>query len=173
MTINNRTDHPAEKDGEHLSISSLQLWYQAILAKYDSVNNANTSLDNKTGMLFAACIAVVIFISAGIESIKSINPIAGIGLLGILLALGICIRIIYVRSSATPTSTTNERPEYYHMRDEEFIWQQIADLEQAIDKETSANTVKARLYQIVVWTLVLSSIFILISQIIVVTISIK
>jgi len=161
-----------ENEDQHISIESLHLWHQAILAKYSSLDTANTSLESKTGVIFAASVALITFLANNLVTDGQFNMLQGMGTAGMMLAAVLCLLALRVRTGATPTHTTQEMPTYYKKTDEEFVWHQIADLEDAVTRESQVNERKAQLYSWILYTFGISGLLLALSQFFGITITI-
>lgn len=153
----------------HISNEMLTLWYQALLNRYNTVNNAITSIDNKTSIILAAAVAVLIF---GAErALSNIAVPTLIGKSGLLLSIIMSLVNINLREAPDEVNSTDDRPDYYKKTDEEFIWQLIADLENSIAIHTSVNQKKAFLYRSITGLFAISSMILLLSSYIQISIS--
>lgn len=153
----------------HISSEMLTTWYQALLNRYNTVNNAITSIDNKTSIILAASVAVLIF---GAERVlNSFDVTTTIGISGLVICIILSIMNINLREAPGEVNSSEDRPDYYSKTDDEFIWQLIADLENSISLRATVNRKKALLYRWTTSLFVVSSIILLLSNYIQISIS--
>ncbi len=128
----------------HISNNMLIVWYQSLLNRFNMSISAVNSIDNKTSIVLAAAIAVMIF---GANITPSLNPLQISGLLGVALSIVLGLININLREISSEVNSTEDRPDYYHKDDSDFIWQLIADLEQSIESHAIVNRKKALIYK--------------------------
>ncbi len=153
----------------HISEESLRLWYQALLSRFSTITAGNNSIDNKSGIILAAAVAVLTF---GADAVQKDPSILGfVGLLGMLVAIIVAITNIHVGNAWSEVNSTTEREEYYAKTDAEFTWQLISDLEYSISKTEEINRKKSKAYYRVIYLFLLSGITLVISNFIIITIT--
>lgn len=164
--MDNNSKHEHGKEG-NISTESLALWYQALLSRYESVSASNNSIDSKSGVLLAASIAVLaIYIPNLINNPTSLGVLGSVGL---IVSSIVASTAMHVRDSRDPVVTSEDRIDYYYKKDHEFVWQLIADVEDATLANKVANARKAKKYYWVVYTFLISSITLLLSSFVTVT----
>ncbi|TAH33889.1 hypothetical protein EYC59_04330 [Candidatus Saccharibacteria bacterium] len=158
-----------EVSEKHISVEAANLWYQALMSRYEAISHANDAIDTKLTVLATISLALVTLILTGAK--LEINVLTSIG----IVLLGGCALISTlssrVSSIAAPVNSHDERPDYYNKTDEEFVWQLIPDIEEATRKTLKINETKSRYYNISLGLLALGVILLVLSQY--VTISVK
>ncbi len=147
--------------GEEIKNSSSIVWYQAILNRYNSVSAANNSIDTKTGVIIATAVAILVYAS---QITTAPRILAILGIIGLVAAIVLCLKNVHVRPTSTEVHTTKEKPGYYDQNDKDFIWQLIPDLENSLKKLNDINKTKGELYVWGVYTFVIASALVMLSQ---------
>lgn len=129
-----------------LSYDGLKTWYEAMIVRYTTLNDGNTSIDNKLLAIIGASVAVVLVFLPELVNFEYFNVLLFAGCIGMAVTAVIAIVGSRVSDGSTPVHTHAERPDYYNKTDEAFIWQLIADLEDSIEKTTNTNESKSRWY---------------------------
>lgn len=133
-----------ERTAVHINTAVLTVWYQALLNRFNNINNANTSADNKTSIILATSVAVLIFGAERMVTKPNFIQLAGIVM--IVTCIILCLVNINLRATPSEVNSTEDRPDYYHKHDDDFVWQMIADLEMSITTNSGVNLRKAKLY---------------------------
>lgn len=136
---------------KHISNEMLVVWYEALLNRFNTVKESTNAIDNKTSIILAAAVAVLIFGVTG--TLSDMQTLKIVGLSGVTLSILLCLVNINLKETPAEVNSSDDRPDYYSKSDEQFMWHLIADLENAIQILGVMNIKKARLYR---W---LSSIF--------------
>lgn len=145
----------------HISNEMLVVWYQALLNRFNTLNSANNSIDNKTSIILAAAVAVMIF---GASATQNFSFLRITGLLFVTLSVVLSLINIGLREAPSEINSTEDRPDYYHKDNSDFIWQLIADLEQSIELHEIVNRKKALLYKWLAGIFAIASIVLLMSN---------
>ena len=160
-----------ETEPEHISNSMLTVWYEALLNRYNTIKESTNAIDNKTSIILAACIAVLIF---GVSSSDLIaKPLGIIGVVGIVISIILSLININLKQTPAEVNSSEDRPEYYKKTDDGFIWQLISDIELAISILTVSNQRKAKLYRWLTGLFAISTIVLLSANYIQIEIIIK
>jgi len=152
----------ANSSSEHISKDMLVVWYEALLNRYNTVKESTNAIDNKTSIILAAAVAVLIFGVSG--SNGSMQPLSLCGLCGVAISILLSLVNINLKETPAEVNSSEDRPDYYHKNDEQFIWQLISDLENAIALISIANRKKATLYRWLTGIFAISSVILLVGS---------
>jgi len=149
-------------DDQHISNDMLVVWYQSLLNRYNSYNSAIAVIDNKSSIVLAASVAVLIF-GAEIQE-GAFTVLGAIGLSGLIISIILALVNINLVKYSSEVNSSDDRPDYYRLTNDAFIWQLIADIELGIKNLEYENIKKARIYQALTSFFAASSIFLLLSN---------